>query len=783
MAEMNVLWTPDWYRTLFDCIKVAQQDVFLVSPWLKMAGAELILNALFENTTGMPHVRLLTTLEDADLAESSRISDLEAYLLLVSYGVAVRVVRGLHAKIYIFDDAQAIVTSGNLTARGLGRTSICNLEVALHVTSGEVVHALKAQLSPVWASSHPLTPRRLKEVATRIMNLSGDQELTIPAQKASTTRDNPLYTPQSTGKWWQGSGAASSGAQSVRISVQGSDLFASLELDSDLREAFVIAREARQRGAKRLKTRSTVTPRRTSKGTRNQAPDHPEPSLTDPLAPPLPVLTEQDISAVATEGPEPDTDQVFLDEIHQALEHEESGTAETDINVVRVTATFSSSLPDTLAGPLQCFVAVPGGRRRPTPDLVETLACELSEIEKQSTDAKRTFIEVILDSPNPALGVQWLVEAKALLALGLPEIAKMVEYSKNQLGKWRSPYHRTLRGLRHCTGRGPVRWAVLLHGLGVEETVLQKTRSRYETASVRHAASLLERFQIPEQMQACILSLIEQHNYFQMRFDQDGDRLEIDTFVQAALPRFAQDWRFHIAVAEALSSDRLRNWLSAQHAQIESAFLFAELNTANSPNVVSDDSTQKPVVVLDDAFVPDATFPEAVQWLKELSHTPYDKRRLWSGDDPEKRAFSGIISSLLSGKKVVNASEVLGLLEEVNNFTGNCPYSVLLRALEACGVDARTLADWINSRRNLLEEARREYQQTPTPASALRLIVLLRQLSFRQEATEREKEAFRRWPKNRRLGSILSRSAQTQAALVLGDQPSGVSRKKRRKRN
>ena len=61
MNAVKVLWTPHWYRLLFDGVKAAKRDVFLVSPWLKIAGAELILNALIENSCRDVKVRLLTT--------------------------------------------------------------------------------------------------------------------------------------------------------------------------------------------------------------------------------------------------------------------------------------------------------------------------------------------------------------------------------------------------------------------------------------------------------------------------------------------------------------------------------------------------------------------------------------------------------------------------------------------------------------------------------------------------------------------------------------------------
>lgn len=47
------------------------------------------------------------------------VSDIEGLRFLIEKGAQIKVLRGLHSKLYLFDDARAIVTSANLTESGL----------------------------------------------------------------------------------------------------------------------------------------------------------------------------------------------------------------------------------------------------------------------------------------------------------------------------------------------------------------------------------------------------------------------------------------------------------------------------------------------------------------------------------------------------------------------------------------------------------------------------------------------------------------------------------------
>ena len=68
---------------------------------------------------------LITRTDLRDFAVGS--SSLDTLCSLASEGVVIRSVSNLHAKVYIFDDAAALVTSANATTAGMWRNLECGL--------------------------------------------------------------------------------------------------------------------------------------------------------------------------------------------------------------------------------------------------------------------------------------------------------------------------------------------------------------------------------------------------------------------------------------------------------------------------------------------------------------------------------------------------------------------------------------------------------------------------------------------------------------------------------
>jgi hypothetical protein len=86
----------------------------IISPFIKKATAERLLKA------GKPgRIEVITRFNLADFCDG--VSDTSALRLLLKHGAVIRGVRNLHAKLYLFGDRRAMLTSANLTEAAMLR--------------------------------------------------------------------------------------------------------------------------------------------------------------------------------------------------------------------------------------------------------------------------------------------------------------------------------------------------------------------------------------------------------------------------------------------------------------------------------------------------------------------------------------------------------------------------------------------------------------------------------------------------------------------------------------
>lgn len=109
---------------------IANEDFLFVSPWIK--------NSVLEHLLGLRdcqklHFRVLTVAENF-LSGSSDIKAIETLLNLGPNRAEIRLIKNLHAKIYIADKRVAIISSANLTESGLLR----NIEIGTYLTDSQI---------------------------------------------------------------------------------------------------------------------------------------------------------------------------------------------------------------------------------------------------------------------------------------------------------------------------------------------------------------------------------------------------------------------------------------------------------------------------------------------------------------------------------------------------------------------------------------------------------------------------------------------------------------------
>ena len=134
----------NWHGELVRARRQHPGDLQIVSPFVQ-AGA------LLQLLRGQPptQVMLITRYYLADFAD--RVSDLQALRLLVDGGGAVRGIRNLHAKLYLFGGAEAIMTSANLTGAALHR----NIEFGFASDDVPVLASCRAFFDALWRQAGP----------------------------------------------------------------------------------------------------------------------------------------------------------------------------------------------------------------------------------------------------------------------------------------------------------------------------------------------------------------------------------------------------------------------------------------------------------------------------------------------------------------------------------------------------------------------------------------------------------------------------------------------------
>lgn len=168
-AEIVTTPTFDW---LAQYAKECNSRVLIGSPYVNngiVPLAKLIPNGV--NRT------LVTRTDLRDFAVGA--SNLDTLCNLAQDGVTIRSLSNFHAKIYVFDDKTALVTSANATHAGMYR----NWECGLGTTDSEVVLQLAKTLLSGFGSDNP----------PRVMKLGELEALRIPLEAIKATVSKPLH--------------------------------------------------------------------------------------------------------------------------------------------------------------------------------------------------------------------------------------------------------------------------------------------------------------------------------------------------------------------------------------------------------------------------------------------------------------------------------------------------------------------------------------------------------------------------------------------------------------
>ena len=206
---------PPWENYFFSKVQSVEKSLYLSSPYIKNAIATLFYKVLRSKQDLNLSIQILTSVGIQDLREGA--SDLEAFEKLLQLeelegiNAEVRCIPNLHAKVYIFDEDSAIVTSSNLTPSGLKS----NIEYGIEVTDPTAIQSILVDMGNYWDDAEILTTETLEQVRERL-------ETTENVDRAAQKRKNRSSI-----------GNSSTSVQSIgkRIAPLGQDL-ENAELDN-----------------------------------------------------------------------------------------------------------------------------------------------------------------------------------------------------------------------------------------------------------------------------------------------------------------------------------------------------------------------------------------------------------------------------------------------------------------------------------------------------------------------------------------------------------------------
>ncbi len=136
----------------------AQKEVLICSPWITHIVDELSTLGKKEGKKKV-NIKIITRLIKEDIDKG--VTDLDKLRVLKDdLGAEIRYNNNLHAKMVIIDNSVAIISSANLTKKGLA----INYEAGICLKDKDMVNKVAQFFNDVWNESEPLTQQAIKNV-------------------------------------------------------------------------------------------------------------------------------------------------------------------------------------------------------------------------------------------------------------------------------------------------------------------------------------------------------------------------------------------------------------------------------------------------------------------------------------------------------------------------------------------------------------------------------------------------------------------------------------------
>jgi len=136
----------------------AQQEVLICSPWITYILDELSSFKKKESNKKI-NIKIITRLIKEDIEKG--VTDLDKFRVLKdTFGAEIRYNNDLHAKMVIIDNSVAIISSANLTKKGLS----VNYEAGICLREPHMINKVAQFFNDIWKESQPLTQQAIENV-------------------------------------------------------------------------------------------------------------------------------------------------------------------------------------------------------------------------------------------------------------------------------------------------------------------------------------------------------------------------------------------------------------------------------------------------------------------------------------------------------------------------------------------------------------------------------------------------------------------------------------------
>lgn len=144
------------YAEIKNLLKSAKKEILICSPWITYLAEEF--SGLSKRNA---KVKVISRLTKEDVKKG--ITDLDKFRVLKEKGAEIRYNNNLHAKLVIVDSSTAIISSANLTKRGLRGLDV-NYEAGILLKNSMDVKKTKEFFEEIWNKSKNLDDSAIKKI-------------------------------------------------------------------------------------------------------------------------------------------------------------------------------------------------------------------------------------------------------------------------------------------------------------------------------------------------------------------------------------------------------------------------------------------------------------------------------------------------------------------------------------------------------------------------------------------------------------------------------------------